>query len=61
MKPMKTKDVEILLKKNNYLLIRSNGHKVFSNGKSSVAIAHDRVQSVGVMRTIYKTLKGDTI
>ncbi len=57
MKPMKTKDFERLLKKHNFVLTRSNGHKTYSNGQYQIAIPHDREVSVGIVREFMTRMK----
>ena len=57
MKPMKMFEVVRLLESNGFVLIRSNGHIVYACKTIRIAIAHQRIVSVGVMRSIYKAIK----
>jgi predicted RNA binding protein YcfA (HicA-like mRNA interferase family) len=57
MKPMKFSDVIRLLEDNGFQLIRSNGHMVYANGIVRIALAHSRVVSPGVMRSVVKAIK----
>ena len=54
MKPMRFQEAVKLLESNGFVLIRSNGHLVYACGTVRIAIAHQRIVSVGVMRSIYK-------
>lgn len=56
MKPMRIQDAVKLLESNGFVLIRSNGHIVYACGTVRIAIAHQRIVSVGVMRSIYKAI-----
>ena len=57
MKPMRFNEVIKLLETNGFTLIRSNGHMVYANGLVRIALAHSRVVSPGVMRSVYKAIK----
>lgn len=57
MKGMKTREMEKLLLDNNFVMVRSNGHKVFSNGKVQVALSHQKEVSNGVVRKIKTILR----
>jgi predicted RNA binding protein YcfA (HicA-like mRNA interferase family) len=57
MKPMKFNEVTKLLETNGFTLIRSNGHIVYANGTIRIALAHSRVVSPGVVRSVYKAIK----
>jgi predicted RNA binding protein YcfA (HicA-like mRNA interferase family) len=57
MKPMKLHEAIDLLESNGFTLIRSNGHKVYAKGSVRIAIAHQRVVSVGVVRSVVKAVR----
>ena len=57
MKPMRFQEAVKLLESNGFILIRSNGHIVYACGTVRIAIAHQRIVSVGVMRLIHKAIK----
>ena len=57
MKPMKLLEVIKLLEDNGFKLLRSNGHVIYGNGEARVALSHQRVVSVGVMRNVMKAIR----
>jgi predicted RNA binding protein YcfA (HicA-like mRNA interferase family) len=57
MKPMKTSEAIRLLEQNGFTLIRSSGHLVYANGIVRIVLAHQRIVSPGVVRSVYKALK----
>jgi len=57
MKPMRLNEAVKLLESNGFVLIRSNGHKVYAKGSVRVAIAHQPIVSVGVVRSVVKAVR----
>jgi predicted RNA binding protein YcfA (HicA-like mRNA interferase family) len=57
MTPMKLKDAVRLLESNGFILIRSNGHMIYGNGSVRIALAHQRIVTAGVARSLYKAIK----
>ena len=57
MKPMRFMEAIKLLEEDGFILIRSNGHIVYGCGTIRIALAHQRIVSVGVMRSIHKAIK----
>lgn len=51
---MKNKDLIRILKDNNFMLVRSNGHEIYSNGQISVAVPHGKEHSKGLVRRIFQ-------
>ncbi len=56
MKQMRLKDIVSLLESNGFVLLRSNGHMVYGNGSVTVALAHDRNVSPGVVRQVFRAI-----
>ena len=56
MKPMKMNEVTKLLESKGFKLIRSNGHIVYACGIVRIALAHQRVVSPGVVRSVYRAI-----
>ena len=64
MKPMKTREVIELLEQNGFVLIRSNGHSIYGKGAVRIALAHQRLVTPGVMRSVLKAInqaKGEVL
>ena len=57
MKPMRFSEVVKLLEDNGFCLVRSNGHQIYANGGVRIALAHQRIVSVGVIRSVHKAIK----
>ena len=57
MKPMRLQEVVKLLESHGFTLVRSNGHDIYSNGRVSIALAHQRVVTPGVMRSVTKAIE----
>lgn len=53
---MRTNDFERILKSMGFVLVRSNGHSVWSNGKQRVAIPHGRIINRMVVRRLLKDI-----
>jgi len=57
MTPMKFKDAIDLLESNGFVFIRANGHQIYGKGSVRIALAHQRIVSVGVVRSILRAIK----
>lgn len=57
MKSMKLTEVVKLLESNGFTFIRSNGHLIYGNGSVRIALAHQRVVTPGVMRSVWKAIE----
>ena len=57
MKPQRYTDVVKLLESHGFTLIRSNSHQVYANGTVRIALAHSRIVSPGVVRSVMKAIK----
>lgn len=57
MRPMKLAEVVRLLQENGFALVRSSGHDIYSNGRVSIALAHQRIVSPGVLRSVHKAIQ----
>ena len=57
MKPMRLHEAVKFLESNGFILIRSNGHKVYANGTIRIAISHQPIVSVGVVRSVVKAVR----
>lgn len=49
---MKRRDLEKILKEYGYVLVRSNKHYIYSNGKNSVAVPMKKDYTRGLARRI---------
>ena len=56
MKSMKLLEVVKMLELNGFTLMRSNGHLIYGNGVVRVALAHARIVSPGVLRSVMKAI-----
>ena len=57
MKPLKLNEVVRLLLDNGFVLIRSNGHSIYGCKTVRIALAHQRIVTPGVMRSVYKAIE----
>jgi len=53
---MKTRDFERLLTNAGFVLVRVNGHRIWSNGQRHVAVTKDRTIHRGIARRILKEI-----
>ena len=57
MKPETLRDIVKLLEENGFVLIRSTSHAIYACGGVRIAIAHQRIVSMGVMRSVHKAIR----
>jgi predicted RNA binding protein YcfA (HicA-like mRNA interferase family) len=57
MKPMKLIEVVKMLELNGFTLIRSSGHSIYGCGHIRIAIAHQRIVSPGLLRSVHKAIE----
>lgn len=56
MKSMKLLEVVKMLELNGFTLMRSNGHLIYGHGTLRVALAHARIVSPGVLRSVMRVI-----
>jgi predicted RNA binding protein YcfA (HicA-like mRNA interferase family) len=54
---MRFNDLERILIESGYVLVRSSKHKIYSNGKNTVAIPHQKEVNKMMVRRILKEIK----
>jgi len=53
---MKNRDLIRILKEYNFVLVRSNGHSIYSNSIKTVAIPNHMEHSKGLIRRIFQQM-----
>jgi len=53
---MKLNECVKLLEANGFVLVRSNGHSIYACGKVHIALAHQRIVTPGVLRSVHRAI-----
>lgn len=56
---MKNRDLVRILRDNNFNLIRSNGHSIYSNGIVTIAVPNHHEHSKGLVRRVLQQAQFD--